>query len=197
MVGHWSNFFRYLSRKWPFLTLFVMYYIQCPSSWLFSTLHNKKCQKRVFPGKISKKVTSMTHLNIGFYLYIIESFVKNGYFLLNKVVMTAVFTMCQYITILHTLRSRWALIFYYNKWDFFAWYHVFMTWATRVRHTKIYKKFIMNHPTAQCTRLWLTWRKSAGSLRHALQISYMPHSAILAIKNFWPTVHEIGFQIWI
>ena len=61
----------------------------------------------------------MTHLNIGFYLYIIECFRKNGHFLLNKVVKTDDFVMYQYITLLHTLRLRWALIFYYNMCDFF------------------------------------------------------------------------------
>ena len=101
--GRRSNVFRYLSRKWPFSTLFVMYYVQCQSSWCSSTLRNKKCQKRPFPGQISKKVTSTTPLNIGFYLYIIECFGKNGYFLLNKVVETADFTMIQYITLLHKL----------------------------------------------------------------------------------------------
>ena len=82
-------------------------------------VHKKKWLKRPFPGKISKKVTSTTLLKIGFYLYFIESIAKNGYFLLNKVVETADFAMNQYISLLHTLRLRWALIFYYNKWVFF------------------------------------------------------------------------------
>ena len=64
---------------------------------------NKKVQKRTFPAIFSKKVTSKTHLNIGFYLYIVESFGKNGYFLLNKLVEAADFCMFQYITLLHKL----------------------------------------------------------------------------------------------
>ena len=57
---------------------------------------NKKVQKRTFPAIFSKKVTSKTHLNIGFYLYIVESFGKNGYFLLNKLVEAADFCMFQW-----------------------------------------------------------------------------------------------------
>ena len=64
---------------------------------------NKKVQKRTFPAIFSKKVTSKTHLNIGFYLNIVESFGKNGYFLLNKLVEAADFCMFQYITLLHKL----------------------------------------------------------------------------------------------
>ena len=47
-------------------------------------LHNKKCSKRPFLCVQSKKVTSTTPLNIGFYIHIIEFLFKNRTFLLNK-----------------------------------------------------------------------------------------------------------------
>ena len=63
------------SKKWPPGAVFITF---C----FVVTLHTQKFKKRPFPGNISKKVTSMTPLNIGKYMGIIEFQSKIGYVLL-------------------------------------------------------------------------------------------------------------------
>ena len=71
-----------------------------------SYLIRQKGQKRPFPVKISKKVTSKTPLIIGNYVGIVEFYTKIPKFLLNKVAPAAISAPSQYIAVLHKL--QWA-----------------------------------------------------------------------------------------
>ena len=52
---------------------------------LHTLLHNQKCQFRPFLVELRLFFTSMTHLKIGFYIYIVDFYQKIPTFLLNKV----------------------------------------------------------------------------------------------------------------